>query len=148
MNFLHSLNPYILHRDLRTPNILINNNLDCKIADFGISNNLIYKEIENNDLYTSLIPPECKRSFNKLEFTKKGDIYFFGWILFELFIGKKYDNEWDINYIINILNNENQINNSNNNSKINEFKSIIIKSLQNVIYFFKIYIYFILFLII
>ena len=41
MNFLHSLNPYILHRDLRTPNILINHNLDCKIADFGISNNLI-----------------------------------------------------------------------------------------------------------
>jgi serine/threonine protein kinase len=131
MNFLHSLNPYILHRDLRTPNILINNNLDCKIADFGISNNLIYKEIQNNELYTSLIPPECKRSFNKSEFTKKGDIYFFGWILFELFIGKKYDNEWDINYIINILNNENQI----NNSKINEFKSLIIKSLQNVIYF-------------
>lgn len=37
MYFLHSLVPYVLHRDLRCPNILISENLqDVKIADFGI----------------------------------------------------------------------------------------------------------------
>lgn len=73
MNFLHSLKPYVLHRDLRTPNILINENLECKISDFGISNNLGYEKIEPIALYTALIPPECIK--NEAKFTTKGDVY-------------------------------------------------------------------------
>ena len=85
--------------------------------------------MENITLYTSLIPPECKGP-NKLEFNKKGDIYFFGWILFELFIGKKYEDGIELNNIINILN---QYQNNNiNNPKMNQFKLLIIKSLEKV----------------
>lgn len=73
MNFLHSLNPYILHRDLRTPNILLNGELECKIADFGISSNLGYAGMTVSAMYTSLIPPECMQASSK--FSKKGDVY-------------------------------------------------------------------------
>lgn len=73
MNFLHSINPNILHRDLRTPNILLNQNLDCKIADFGMSNNSVYEDFRGVTIYTSLIPPECDN--NPKNFTAKGDVY-------------------------------------------------------------------------
>ena len=141
MNFLHSLTPPILvsskfslflkililfilkHRDLRSPNILINEKLECKITDFGISNNLGYKEIENKNLYTSLIPPETRE---KGIFTKESDVYFFGWVLFELFLGRKYENEFDINQIVQALNKE------QNDHRKKGFQILIIKCLQNV----------------
>lgn len=47
--------------------------MECKIADFGISNNLAYEDIKLIALYTSLIPPECKA--NQKNFNTKGDVY-------------------------------------------------------------------------
>lgn len=73
LNFLHSQCPHILHRDLRTPNILISENLKCKIADFGIAKNTVYNFFQPVAMYTSLIPPECVNDQSK--FTTKGDIY-------------------------------------------------------------------------
>ena len=35
LNFLHSLNPPVLHRDLKTANCLCNDHLEVKLADFG-----------------------------------------------------------------------------------------------------------------
>ncbi len=37
MQFLHSHDPPILHRDLKSGNILIDGEGRCKIADFGLS---------------------------------------------------------------------------------------------------------------
>ena len=99
MNFLHSLNPYILHRDLRTPNILLTENLECKIADFGISMNVGY-ESSQSSMYSSLIPPECVNYISK--FSKEGDIYFFGWVMIELLLGSKPEN-YNLNQIKNLI---------------------------------------------
>ena len=94
-------------------------------------------------MYISLIPPECKDEFGKVDlskFNKKGDIYFFGWVLFELFTGKKYEFENENKYIkiLNKYSNENEI-----NKLKKEFKLLIIKSLEKVItfLFFIIYIF-------
>lgn len=94
-------------------------------------------------MYTSLIPPECKDEIGEVDlskFNKKGDIYFFGWVLFELFTGKKYEfeneNENEYIHILNKYSNENEI-----NKLKKEFKLLIIKSLEKVITF----LYFILF---
>jgi serine/threonine protein kinase len=37
INYLHLNQPQIIHRDLKTANILIDHSFDIKIADFGIS---------------------------------------------------------------------------------------------------------------
>jgi len=37
MNFLHTHAPPLIHRDLKSPNILVSSNWRCKIADFGLA---------------------------------------------------------------------------------------------------------------
>ncbi len=37
MNFLHTSNPVIIHRDLKSLNLLVDSNFTVKVADFGLS---------------------------------------------------------------------------------------------------------------
>ncbi|RLN54950.1 hypothetical protein BBP00_00008709 [Phytophthora kernoviae] len=37
LTYLHALNPPVLHRDLKSKNILLNKHLDAKLTDFGVS---------------------------------------------------------------------------------------------------------------
>ena len=37
MNYLHSSNPVIVHRDLKSPNLLVDKNWVVKVCDFGLS---------------------------------------------------------------------------------------------------------------
>jgi len=128
MNFLHSLKPPILvnrirkktflltwfklnkHRDLRTPNILINTDLVCKIGDFELAHNLGYGGITTKLLYGPLIPPECKNHYSK--FTTHSDVYFFGWIIIELILSCEPDyNETDLKILESVLINEPNLHN-------------------------------------
>ncbi|GKE22386.1 serine/threonine-protein kinase CTR1-like protein, partial [Tanacetum coccineum] len=37
MNYLHKRNPLIVHQDLKSPNLPVDNNYTVKVADFGLS---------------------------------------------------------------------------------------------------------------
>ena len=37
MEFLHSRECPVLHRDLKSPNLLLDENLNCKICDFNLA---------------------------------------------------------------------------------------------------------------
>ncbi|KAL4123948.1 hypothetical protein PRIC2_009792 [Phytophthora ramorum] len=37
LTYLHGMDPIVLHRDLKSKNILLNKNLDAKLTDFGVS---------------------------------------------------------------------------------------------------------------
>lgn len=87
MNYLHSLD--IIHRDLKTKNILLDQYLYPKLANFCFStlpvnhNNEQNQELIENPLYFA---PEI---FEKKEFSKSSDVYAFSLIIFEIITDKK-----------------------------------------------------------
>jgi len=83
MNYLHRSSPPVVHRDLKSPNLLVDKNWTVKVCDFGLS------RIKHNTFLTSKssagtpewMAPEVLR--NELS-DEKSDVYSFGVILWEL----------------------------------------------------------------
>ncbi|KAI6671863.1 hypothetical protein NL676_006748 [Syzygium grande] len=89
LEYLHDgCKPPIVHRDLKTPNILLNENMQAKIADFGLSKAFVTEHDSHISTRPSGTPgyvdPEFHISGN---LTKKSDVYSFGIVLFELITG-------------------------------------------------------------
>ncbi|XP_011028450.1 PREDICTED: probable leucine-rich repeat receptor-like protein kinase At5g49770 isoform X1 [Populus euphratica] len=89
--YLHELvNPRIIHRDVKSANILLDESLNAKVADFGLS-----KPMDNSELILATtqvkgtmgyIDPEYQKT---LLLTEKSDVYGFGVVLLELVSGRK-----------------------------------------------------------
>jgi len=91
LEFLHvGCTPKIIHRDVKTANILLDDQMNAKLADFGISR--ITSDGEASHATTSMakgtpgyIDPEYRRTH---EVTEKSDVYSFGVVLFEIICGR------------------------------------------------------------
>ena len=89
MNYLHTNNPPVLHRDLKSLNILLTNNIekdsdttDIKISDFGLSRLYQKSCIMSGNLGTCYwMAPEI--IVNK-KYTTKVDVYSYGIIIWEM----------------------------------------------------------------
>lgn len=83
--WLHSLNPQIIHRDLKLSNLLIDDNYSCKICDFGLSQFKPQGESLQDRQRAKGTPlwmaPEVMMF---QQFNEKADIYAFGLILWSL----------------------------------------------------------------
>ncbi|XAR54550.1 Non-specific serine/threonine protein kinase [Bertholletia excelsa] len=83
MNCLHTSTPTIVHRDLKSPNLLVDQNWNVKVCDFGLS------RLKHNTFLSSKstagtpewMAPEVLRNEPSNE---KCDVYSFGVILWEL----------------------------------------------------------------
>ncbi|KAL1210639.1 putative LRR receptor-like serine/threonine-protein kinase [Cardamine amara subsp. amara] len=91
LEYLHDgCRPPIVHRDVKTANILLNNNLEAKIADFGLSK--VLPEDDLTHVVTSVmgtlgyVDPEYYRTF---VLNEKSDVYSFGVVLLELITGQR-----------------------------------------------------------
>ncbi|KAH0728156.1 hypothetical protein KY284_004021 [Solanum tuberosum] len=83
MNYLHHFNPPIVHRDLKSSNLLVDKNWTVKVGDFGLSRlkHETYLTTKNGKGTPQWMAPEVLRNEPSDE---KADIYSFGVILWEL----------------------------------------------------------------
>lgn len=80
MNFLHSCG--VIHRDLKSLNLLVSKNYQVKVCDFGLSRVIDSKNQMTSNIGTvSWVAPEL---FAKKLYTEKADVYSYGIILWEL----------------------------------------------------------------
>jgi len=80
---LHGHNPPIIHRDLKSLNLLVTRDMKCKVCDFGLSrlyavDNLTFAKLCGTPAY---VAPEI---FNDNKSTNKSDVYSMGIVLWEL----------------------------------------------------------------
>uniref|UniRef100_H3GC06 Protein kinase domain-containing protein n=1 Tax=Phytophthora ramorum TaxID=164328 RepID=H3GC06_PHYRM len=81
--YLHSLNPKVIHRDLKSNNVLLNEEMEAKLIDFGISRERHGTETHMTaGMGTSFwIAPEVLRG---QDYNEKADVFSFGVVLSEL----------------------------------------------------------------
>ncbi|NXX51053.1 RIPK2 kinase, partial [Tricholaema leucomelas] len=96
VNYLHNMNPPLMHHDLKTQNILLDDEFHVKIADFGMSKWRVISMSQSRS-ETSLpeggtiiyMPPEDYNPSQKTRASVKHDIYSYAIIMWEVMSRKQ-----------------------------------------------------------
>ncbi|XP_074274518.1 LEAF RUST 10 DISEASE-RESISTANCE LOCUS RECEPTOR-LIKE PROTEIN KINASE-like 1.5 [Silene latifolia] len=103
VEYLHfTVEPPVVHRDITTCNIFVDESMRVRVGDFGLSRLLVYSEYRNSSgelsgsssgcIWTGpqgtpgYLDPDYHKSFR---LTEKSDVYSFGVVLLELITGLK-----------------------------------------------------------
>ncbi|TVU12156.1 hypothetical protein EJB05_45786 [Eragrostis curvula] len=97
----HDCSPRIIHRDVKSKNILLDKDYEAHLTDFGIAKSLCVTKTHTSTYVMGTIgyiDPEYARTSRLNE---KSDVYSYGIVLLELLTGKKpVDNECNLHHMI------------------------------------------------
>ncbi|KAL2517972.1 LRR receptor-like serine/threonine-protein kinase ERECTA [Abeliophyllum distichum] len=97
----HDCSPRIIHRDVKSSNILLDKDYEAHLTDFGIAKSLCVSKSHTSTYVLGTIgyiDPEYARTSR---LTEKSDVYSYGIVLLELLTGRKaVDNESNLHHLI------------------------------------------------
>ncbi|KAG5386639.1 hypothetical protein IGI04_038109 [Brassica rapa subsp. trilocularis] len=97
----HDCSPRIIHRDVKSSNILLDKDLEARLTDFGIAKSLCVSKSHTSTYVMGTIgyiDPEYARTSR---LTEKSDVYSYGIVLLELLTGRKaVDDEFNLHHLI------------------------------------------------
>ncbi|KAG5175500.1 kinase-like domain-containing protein [Tribonema minus] len=85
MRYLHTQNPVIIHRDLKSLNVLVDDNWVSKVTDFGLSRFKATSESEKMTGQAGTYHWMSPEVINSQHYTEKADVFSFGIIMWEVY---------------------------------------------------------------
>ncbi|RLN53188.1 hypothetical protein BBJ29_001725 [Phytophthora kernoviae] len=105
MSYLHQFELPILHRDMKSPNLLVERDFSIKISDFGLSR--VKAQIQTMTGNCGTVQWMAPEVLGNRKYTEKADVFSFGIVVWEIFTGLcPYDGMTQIQVALGVLNHD------------------------------------------